>query len=180
MLNRRGRPRLFSHPLIQMLLLIKLHYQLTYRSLEGFAKSILPLFEHELLLPTYSLICKRASKLHKRLPKLSSRRPKIIMLDATGIKVYGEGEWKRKIHGISKRRKWLKLHIAVDAKTQEIISLEVTSSNIADCITAPSLIKKCLKKHKNSVGRWGLRHKTLSIIYGGTRGEAPHSSEKKQ
>ena len=90
MLNRRGRPRLFSHPLIQMLLLIKLHYQLTYRSLEGFAKSILPLFEHELLLPTYSLICKRASKLHKRLPKLSSRRPKIIMLDATGIKVYGE------------------------------------------------------------------------------------------
>jgi len=62
------------------------------------------------------------------LPKLSSRRPKVVLIDASGIKVYGEGEWKVKVHGASKRRKWIKLHITIDAKTQEIIELESLKS----------------------------------------------------
>ena len=52
------------------------------------------------------------------LPKLSSRRSKIVLIDASGIKVYGEGEWKVKIQGVSKERKWVKIHIDIDANAQ--------------------------------------------------------------
>ena len=67
--------------------------------------------------PTYSLTCKRAKSLTHLLPKLSARRPSIVIVDATGIKVCGEGEWKRKIHGKSSSRKWIKLHVIIDEKT---------------------------------------------------------------
>jgi len=101
--KKRGRPRLFAQPLIQLLLVLKIQYRLTYRSLEGFSKSILPLLHACVALPTYSLICKRASEMEALLPKLSSRRPRVVLIDASGIKVYGEGEWKVKVHGASKR-----------------------------------------------------------------------------
>jgi len=141
--HKRGRPRIFSHPLIQLLLILKIQYRLTYRALEGFAKDILPLFKKDIKLPSYSVICRRAPELGAVLPKLSKRRPQVIMLDATGVKVFGEGEWKVKIHGKSKRRKWIKIHIAVDAKTQEILQLEMTEGTVADCKIGPKLITNC-------------------------------------
>ena len=82
--------------------------------LEGFTKYIL----NGIKLPTYSLTCKRAIKLHLDLPKLSSKRPQTILVDLSGIlKVLGEGEWKVKVHGKGRPRKWIKLHLAIDAKT---------------------------------------------------------------
>ncbi|NGX31233.1 MAG: hypothetical protein K940chlam8_00598 [Chlamydiae bacterium] len=175
-LNKRGRPRLFSHPLITILLMIKIHYHLTYRSLEGFVKSSLPLIEKNIELPTYSLICKRASQLKNDLPKLSSRRPQIILLDASGIKVYGEGEWKCKSH----RRRWLKVHIALDAKTQEVIALETTESHVSDCIIAPKLIDKCPKSMKKTIADGGYdTKKCLSLIK--ERGAKPlYSTQEKR
>ena len=78
---------------------------------------------------TYSLTCIRAASQLNHLPKLSSRRPQVVLIDASGIKVCGEGEWKVKPHGKLKRREWIKLHIAVDAHTQEIIGQEVTHAH---------------------------------------------------
>lgn len=153
--NKRGRPRLFSHPMIQLLLVLKIQYRLSYRALEGFSKSVLPLLHLAVVLPTYSLICKRASQLETLLPKLSSRRPKTVLIDASGIKVYGEGEWKVKIHGKTKRRKWIKLHIAIDANTEEIIQLEVSHGHRADCRIGPELIKKLPKSTKTVMGDGG-------------------------
>ena len=153
--NKRGRPRLFSHPMIHLLLILKIQYRLTYRSLEGFAKSMLPYIQADIFLPTYSLICKRASKLEALLPKLSSKKPKVVLIDATGIKVYGEGEWKVKVHGASKRRRWIKLHIAVDEKTQEIIHLEVTNSHESDCKVGPQIIENLPKSVDTVIGDGG-------------------------
>ena len=153
--EKRGRPRLFSHPLIQLLLVLKIQYQLSYRALEGFSKSILPLLHATVVLPTYSLICKRASVLEALLPKLSSTRPRVVLIDASGIKVYGEGEWKVKVHGKTKRRKWIKLHIAIDARTQEIIQLEVSHGHRADCCIGVELIKKLPRSTKMVMGDGG-------------------------
>ena len=141
--------------LIHLLLVLKIQYRLTYRTLEGFAKSMLPHIKTDIFLPTYSLICKRASNLEALLPKLSYRRSKVVLIDATGVKVYGEGEWKVKMHGASKRRKWIKLHIAVDEKTQEIIHLEITKGHESDCKIGPKIIENLPRSVNTVVGDGG-------------------------
>lgn len=127
-----GRPLEFSDPLILLLLMIKIQFRLPYRSLEGFSKFILGKLRKWMEIPTYSLICKRVAKLEISLPKLNRRHPHTLILDASGMKTGGEGEWKVKIHGKSKPRKWIKIHIAIDARTQEIVAEVTTESNVAD------------------------------------------------
>lgn len=134
----RGRPIKYSNALIQMLLMIKIRYRLPYRALEGFVKSLFK--KREFLIPTYSLICKRIDRLQLNLPKLAANRSVEIILDASGAKICGEGEWKVKIHGRGRPRKWVKLHIAVDAETQEILAEVTTESTVADS----SMTKKLL------------------------------------
>lgn len=65
----------------------------------------------------------------------------MIILDASGMKVYGEGEWKRKIHGRGRPRKWVKLHIAIDEKTQEIVSQKTTEQGVTDGQVTEYLLK---------------------------------------
>ena len=153
--NKRGRPRLFSSALIHLLLILKIQYCLTYRALEGFARSILPSLQKAIRIPTYSLTCKRASSLEAILPKLSSKTPKVVLIDATGVKVYGEGEWKVKKHGASKRRRWIKLHIVVDQESQEIINLQSSDGYVADCIVAPQMIKQLPSSVETVIGDGG-------------------------
>jgi len=138
----RGRPLEFSNRLIEILLMIKIHYKLPYRMLEGFARFFFERFLPSTKVPSYSLICKRVKELELNLPKLSSRRPSVILVDATGIKVYGEGEWKVKMHGKGRPRKWIKLHIAIDEKTQEIVSEVTTPSSVGDPKAFPLLFEK--------------------------------------
>ena len=106
--KRKGRPLEFSDQLILLLLMIKIHYKMPYRMLEGFSRFFFEQFK-KMKVPTYSLTCKRAKELSTKLPKLSSCRPKTVIVDATGIKVQGEGEWKVKIHGKGRPRKSAKM-----------------------------------------------------------------------
>ena len=92
--KRPGRPTEFSDALIQILLMIKIRFRLPYRALEGFAKN---LFKNKgRSIPTYSLVCKRVSRLRLTLPKPTTDRPLVVILDASGTKICGEGEWKGK------------------------------------------------------------------------------------
>lgn len=141
-----GRPRIFGNPLLQILLFLKIQYSLSYRALEGFSKSILVLFEKHLVLPSYSMICRRAKEIATTLPKLSSRRPSVILLDSSGFKVYGEGEWKVKMHGKTKRRKWIKLHLSIDETSQEIVGARITEGSKADCKEGKALIEASSKR----------------------------------
>ena len=144
--KKPGRPVQFSEALIQMLLMLKIRYRLPYRALECFAKSLL---EHKaLLIPTYSLICKRVATLKLELPKLQTNRSIVVILDASGAKVLGEGEWKVKLHGRGRPRKWVKVHIAIDAETQEIVAECTTTSNVADSTVAKRLLNKVPAKIK--------------------------------
>ena len=63
-----------------------------------------------------------------------SRRRRItdIVFDASGLKVYGEGEWKVRTHGKSKRRSWRKIHIGLDPKTHDIVLAELTENSSND------------------------------------------------
>ncbi len=130
--KKLGRPLEFTDPLIMVMLMAKMHYHLPYRALEGFMQFLGSLKRQFPKTPTYSLVCKRAASLKKCLPRLSSRRPSTVLIDASGVKVYGEGEWKVKIHGPGRPRKWVKIHIVVDAKSQEIVAVATTGSSTHD------------------------------------------------
>ena len=122
-----------------------------YRMLEGFARFFFEQFK-KMKVPTYSLTCKRAKGLSTKLPKLSSCRPKTVIVDATGIKVQGEGEWKVKVHGKGRPRKWIKLHVAIDERTQEIVGEISTESTVDDGKAFPKLIKQVRGRPKNVIG----------------------------
>ena len=145
--GRKGRPS-FSTSVIQAGLIIKAVYNLPLRSLQGFLGSILMFLQVDLKSPHYSLFCKRAKEVVSSLPKLSTKRPLELAIDSSGLEVRGEGEWKVKIHGREKRRGWIKLHIGVDPKTQELIAIEVTDESTADCAILPHLIEKAPKSLK--------------------------------
>lgn len=149
--KRVGRPLEFSDQMIEVFLMIKIHYKMTYRMLEGFIRFF---FEHlkGIKVPSYSLICKRAKGLALQLPKLSSSRPNTVIVDATGIKVQGDGEWKVKIHGKGRPRKWIKLHIAIDGKTQEIVGEMTTESSMDDGKAFPALIGQLSGRPKEVIG----------------------------
>lgn len=70
-----------------------------------------------------------------------------LAIYATGLKVYGEGEWKVKKHGTDgKRRVWRKLHLAVDTNTHDIVAAELSLSNVTDADVLPYLLKQTCRK----------------------------------
>ena len=147
--KKRGRPLMFSDQLILVLLMIKIHYKMPYRMLEGFTRFVLEQYK-KIQVPTYSLTCKRAKGLSKNLPKLSSRRPHTIIVDATGIKVSGEG--KVKIHGKERSSKWIKLHVAIDESSQEIVGEISTQSSTDDGKAFPDIFSQASGRIKTVIG----------------------------
>ena len=148
----RGRPLEFFAQFIEMLLMIKIHFRLPYRQLDGFSRSLLEQMKHLAKVPTYSLICKRARQLALCLPKLSTRQPTTVIVDATGIKVQGEGEWKVKVHGKGRPRKWIKIHVAIDAKTQEVVGEITTEASVDDGKAFPVLIDQVPNRMQTVIG----------------------------
>lgn len=128
--NKKGRPEIYSDDAILCALLIRTVYHLPLRALEGMLLSLSSLLHLSIPIPSYTQICRRAKSLGKVLKKLSNRRPCDIVFDSTGLKVYGEGEWKVKQHGASKRRTWRKLHLGVDPDSKEIIIADLTSNGL--------------------------------------------------
>ncbi len=145
--GEKGRPREYSDDAILCILLIRMSYKLPLRMGVGFLKSIVQLLNLDLKIPSYTQVCRRAKSLGKALKRLSRRRPAHIVFDSTGLKVYGEGEWKVRVHGKSKRRTWRKLHIGIDPISQEIIVAELTSNatGSGDALVARKMIKKVPK-----------------------------------
>ncbi|UXI00529.1 IS5 family transposase [Photobacterium sp. TY1-4] len=71
-----------------------------------------------------------------------------LAIDATGLKVFGEGEWKMKNHGKEERRVWRKLHLAVDADTHQVICAELSLSTVTDGGVMPTLLNQTYLKIK--------------------------------
>jgi hypothetical protein len=65
-----------------------------------------------------------------------------VVVDSTGCKIYGEGEWKVRQHGISKRRTWCKLHLAIDEASGQILGAVLSTNDVADSAALPALIEQ--------------------------------------
>lgn len=99
-----GRPFTYSDTAIECLLTIRELFKLPYRQTEGFGRSLAKLLGVEIEIPDFTPLAKRAAKLQLALPVFRKRGPIDIVVDSTGMKVFGEGEWKTRTHGKSKRR----------------------------------------------------------------------------
>ena len=130
--GKRGASKQYSDLAIETLLTLKSVYRLALRQTIGFARSIFKLMDVDLELPHYSTLSRRAATLHVTLSRRPASTPCHVVVDSTGIKVYGEGEWKQRKHGKSKRRTWLKLHLGLDEATGEILAGVVTPNSVGD------------------------------------------------
>lgn len=128
-----GFQEIYSDLAIQLLLILRYRFHLSLRETHGFAESIFHLLGLELPIPCYSTLSRRAEQLSVEIRQKSQNRAAIhVVLDSTGLKVFGEGEWKVRQHGVSKRRTWRKLHLAVDESTGEILSSVLTDNTFKD------------------------------------------------
>jgi hypothetical protein len=137
--STRGRPNKYSDTAIMMMLMLKQVFRLTLRSCKGFVESLFELMKLEMEIPCYTRICRRQGKIS--LPKLPVRSESIHMVvDSSGLKIYGEGEWKVRQHGWTKHRMWRKLHIGVDEKSQLIVCGLLTGNDCGDDKKLPELL----------------------------------------
>ena len=143
--KKRGGQKEYSDGAIECLLTVKAVFHLAYRQTEGFACSLSELLGVKLPIPDYTTLNRRAKELKVSLP--TSEKGSIhLVLDSTGLKVYGEGEWKVRKHGYSKRRTWRKLHLAIDEATGEIEAEVLTEAGVDDAEVTPELLAQTRAK----------------------------------
>ncbi len=130
--GRRGASKTYTDTAIATMATIKLLFGLAGRQTEGFLHSLFELMDLELPIPDHTTLSRRDSQLKVELPLKPNSEARHIVVDATGVKVYGEGEWKVRQHGWSKRRTWRKLHLGVDEATGEIVAAVCTTNDIQD------------------------------------------------
>ena len=138
--GRAGRPELFSDAAIQFCLTLKCMFGLGLRQATGLAESLLELAQLDWNVPDYSTLSRRQKTLSVAITARSSLGGLHLLVDSTGVKMLGEGEWKIRKHGADYRRQWRKVHLGVDAQTLEIRAIEVTDNAIGDAPMRPQLL----------------------------------------
>lgn len=150
--NQKGAQFVYSDLCIETALMIKCLFKLPYRQLEGFMISLLKLVRLEdLRVPAYTQICRRVRTLRPTPFTIPKSGPITIAIDSTGIKVYGEGEWKVRKHGASKRRTWRKLHLGVHPETGYIHCHALTLNSSDDGSQLEGLVNQVKAPIKRAI-----------------------------
>ena len=129
----RGASVKYSDAAIETIAMVKFVFHQAGRQTMGLLASVFELMKIELAVPDHSTLSRRMATLEIRLPVKASRKARHIVCDSTGVKVYGEGEWKVRTHGASKRRTWRKLHLQIDEASGEIIVAAASENSVSDC-----------------------------------------------
>lgn len=140
--GKRGKPRTYSDTAVLCMATLKEVYHLPLRATQGLMGSLMRLLGLHLPVMHYSQLSRRCATLEVALPRRAKRDPLHMVVDSTGVKVFGEGEWKVRQHGYTKRRTWRKLHIGADATTGEIVAAVVTTNNVADSQVLEDLLEQ--------------------------------------
>jgi hypothetical protein len=138
----RGRPRTYADAAILCSLILREVYHLPLRATTGLLSSVLGLLKVDLPVPDYSTLSRRARPLPVHISSEARAEPLHLIIDSTGLKLYGEGEWRVRGKGWTKRRTWRKLHISMDGETQQITSALITNKDVVDPRVLPRLLKE--------------------------------------
>jgi hypothetical protein len=129
--GRGSAPRYTEAALLAMAS-VKFVFQQAGRQTCGLVASVFRLMKVALPVPDHSTLSRRMRLLEVRLPLLPGKQARHIVCDSTGLKLYGEGEWKVRLHGWQKRRTWRKLHLQIDEATNEIVVAGASENSVSD------------------------------------------------
>lgn len=140
--GRRGCQQTYSDAAIQMCLSMKVLFGMALRQTTSFVESLLRLAGLDWTVPGFSTLSHRQKTLAINIPYRGSKGPLHLLIDNTGIKVEGEGEWHACKHGGPKRRVWRKIYLGVDEETLEVRAVGTTESHIGDALVLPDLLNQ--------------------------------------
>lgn len=141
--GRPGRPRRYDDLAIRTGYTLKAVYGLPLRQTEGFLRSIFELMRLPLAVPDFSTLPRRMPGLEITLPRRIKPGEAVhLVIDSTGLKVFGAGDWHQHKHGLRKRRSYRKLHLLIDADTGEILTSELTTSSVSDGEMLPIFLER--------------------------------------
>lgn len=150
--GKRGRRQQLSDAAIQACLTQKVMFGMPLRQTTGFVESLLQLVESGWGVPDFGTLCRCQKTLNVNLPYRGGTDPLSLLIDSTGIKAGGEGEWNARRHGGPKRRILRKILIGIDEETLEVRAVEVATSDLPPI--GPSLITRVCRFDFDS---WGFR-----------------------
>jgi hypothetical protein len=134
-----GGQQHYSDLTISLVLTLRLVFRLALRQAEGFVGSVLRLLRLDLPVPDHTTLSRRGRKFANRSPDVASAEAWHVVIDSTGLQVFGYGAWHGEKYGHT-HRSWRKLHIAVDADTGEIVASTLTDNGGDDAGEVPDLL----------------------------------------
>lgn len=142
--GKRGRPQKYSESAIECCLMLRQVYGLALRQTEGFTSSLINLMGLEVEAPDYSCISRRSISLGLMRLTDSVEQGSHLIVDSTGLKVYGKDEWHQEKHNVKARRTWRKLHLGID-ENHQIIACDLTDKSTGDTTALDSLFDQIEK-----------------------------------
>lgn len=137
----RGRPQAFSDIAIETAVFIRQVFHLPLRQTEGFMNSLARVMKAGITIPDFSSISKRGIALPRQTLTKAMTPGNFVIVDSTGLKVYGKDEWHQEKHDVPARRTWRKLHLAVD-ENHQILACELTTPEVGDPTAVPDLLNQ--------------------------------------
>src|SRR5918998_893142 len=157
-ISRGGQPT-YSNLAIATALTLKAVFRLALRQTEGLIGSVLQLLDLDLAVPDHSTLSRRAETLEVPHPKAGSA-PVHLLVDSTGLKFCGPGEWLVEKHGTKRRRAWRVLHLATDADTGRIVASVLTNKDADDGSQVGPLLERIEGAVASATGECGAqRHR---------------------
>lgn len=138
--RKRGAQPVYADLAITVTLQFGKVFRQKLRQTEGLVRSLFALMGVLLKVPTFSTLSRRGGKVKVDVPR-DEKENITIIVDSTGLKVFGEGEWKVRKHGYSKRRTWRKFHVAI-TPDGEVRATELTDNSVGDNETVASLLNQ--------------------------------------
>ena len=142
--KKNGHPFCYSNELIKTMCFIRFKFRISLRETEGFFQSLVAIAKSLIQVPCYTQVCRRMKTLQLPSELLQKRNVTDIALDTTGLKVYGEGEWRAEKYGGKKG--WKKLHLALDPDSGKLVLAEITDEYVHDTTYLEEALKKVSKR----------------------------------
>ncbi len=134
-----GRPQLYSALAITISLMLRQVFCLPLRQTQGFINALVKALGIAISVPDFSSLSKRSAGLPRHKLTKGLEPGSVVIVDSTGLKVYGKDEWHQEKHDVAARRTWRKLHLAVD-ENHQILACELTTPETGDPTAVPDLL----------------------------------------